>query len=205
MVSTEVIPLRREQLNQATAAVAAAFRDDPVYASLLPDPKRRPDALRAFMRMPLSDAIPFGSAYAAVAGAEVIDAAAWLPPGGYPWSGRRKLRSSVGMLKVARHARGALRDLAALGAATERAFPTDPVWYLEVVGIRPDRQGGGAGAALLAPGLAAADAVVEPCYLETASARNVAFYERLGFRVERADVRLAPRGPTHWTMRREPG
>jgi hypothetical protein len=41
-------------------------------------------------------------------------------------------------------------------------------------------------------------------YLENTSARNLVFYERLGFSVLEVLV-LAPHGPTVWRMWRSPG
>jgi GNAT superfamily N-acetyltransferase len=68
----------------------------------------------------------------------------------------------------------------------ERATPiVTGAWYLSIVGVSPLAQGQGLGQRLLAPTLAEADAAGAPCYLETFSSRNVAFYERLGFRTER--------------------
>ena len=56
-----------------------------------------------------------------------------------------------------------------------------PHWYLRLLGVDPDRQGGGLGSVLLAHGLQRADASGHPCYLETFEARNVSFYLRHGF------------------------
>jgi ribosomal protein S18 acetylase RimI-like enzyme len=91
-----------------------------------------------------------------------------------------------------------------LGANVERAFPDDPVWYLEVVSVRPGAQRRGIGTRLLEPGLARGDANRLPCYPETPRPENIPFYERLGFRVEGEGVELLPGGPTHWTMTRPP-
>ena len=74
--------------------------------------------------------------------------------------------------------------------------------YLWVMGVDPACQGRGVGGRLLQPVLARADEQGLPCYLETGSERNVAFYERRGFRVLRAGQ---PTGyPIHlWTMVRK--
>lgn len=56
------------------------------------------------------------------------------------------------------------------------------------------------------PALDCADRENVPCYLETPVPENIAFYERLGFCVERK-LRLLPEdggSPAHWAMRRLP-
>jgi len=58
-----------------------------------------------------------------------------------------------------------------------------PHWYLLSVGTRPERQGQGLGKSLLEQGTAQADAAGLPCYLETATEENVAFYSKRGFEV----------------------
>lgn len=81
--------------------------------------------------------------------------------------------------------------------------PQEPVWLLATIGVDPARQGQGLGTAVIRPGLAAAQAASVPAYLETASLRNVAFYERLGFRTL-AEVQLSGNGPRTWCMIRQP-
>ena len=72
-----------------------------------------------------------------------------------------------------------------------------PFWYVGGIGVEPERQGEGIGTALMDElGALAGD----PLCLETASERNVAWYERLGFAVI-AEGRV-PDGPTIWSMKR---
>ncbi|MBF6360031.1 GNAT family N-acetyltransferase [Nocardia farcinica] len=98
-------------------------------------------------------------------------------------------------------------DRAAVQEAAEAALaphrPTEPVWFLGTVGVDPDHQGRGLGRAVLAPGIAAADAAGVPAFLETTGEGNRRFYERLGFRVT-ATVEIPDDGPTTLAMLREP-
>lgn len=75
--------------------------------------------------------------------------------------------------------------------------------YLSIVGIRPEAQGQGLGARLLAEGLRAADQHVAQCYLETFNARSLPFYERHGFRVREKLVETVT-GRDYWLMVRQP-
>ncbi|GAA2434524.1 hypothetical protein GCM10010191_56240 [Actinomadura vinacea] len=81
--------------------------------------------------------------------------------------------------------------------------PPMPLWFLGVVGVDPDRQGTGLGGAVIRPGLAAAEREGVPAFLETSEARNVTFYERLGFEAT-AQYDLPDGGPTTWSMIRNP-
>jgi uncharacterized protein YjiS (DUF1127 family) len=67
--------------------------------------------------------------------------------------------------------------------AQERLHPSTPHWYLPWIGVRPEARGRGVGSALLARGLARADAEGAPVYLEATSRRNAALYLRHGFEV----------------------
>jgi GNAT superfamily N-acetyltransferase len=68
----------------------------------------------------------------------------------------------------------------------EKRHPTEPHWYLAILGIDPAFQGRGLGPRLLAPVLDRADADGLLCWLESANPKNHGFYRRLGFEV--ADV-----------------
>lgn len=93
-------------------------------------------------------------------------------------------------------------DLASqYGQALGILRPREPVWTLIVVGVDPAHQRQGLGRAVLAPGLAAADADQLPAFLETQDPANVAFYETLGFEVI-AELDLPENGPRHWSMYR---
>jgi ribosomal protein S18 acetylase RimI-like enzyme len=74
-----------------------------------------------------------------------------------------------------------LESLAA-GMEIQGGFhPSEPHWYVPWVGIRPEAQGRGIGAALLLRGLARADGDGLPAYLEATNRRNAALYARHGF------------------------
>lgn len=81
--------------------------------------------------------------------------------------------------------------------------PTDEHWVLAAVGVLPERQGEGLGTRVLAPTLVDLDLLGEPAVLDTSSAANVRFYERLGF-VTTTELDMPDGGPHVWLMRREP-
>ena len=83
---------------------------------------------------------------------------------------------------VARAARRRLPQAFKLLAAMEKAHPEEPHYYLEFLGTRRDRQGKGAGSAVLSATLERWDAEGRPSYLENSNPRNTPFYARHGFR-----------------------
>ena len=68
--------------------------------------------------------------------------------------------------------------------------------------MEPGRQGQGIGGRLIQPVLVQADKDGMPCYLETQTESNVAFYQRRGFEVI-SDGQAPGEGFRIWTMLRE--
>jgi GNAT superfamily N-acetyltransferase len=173
---------------------------------VFPDPARRRHALLPFFEGALADGIRHGCVWGAFAAGTLVGAAVWLPPGRYPWSTARKLRAQPRMLRALAAAPRSASAFGRLGQHIEAAFPSGTYWYLQVVGVDEGAKGAGVGTALLEPGLRRADRDRTPCYLETDSERNVGWYRRLGFRIERSGLPFAgPGGPPYWTMIRPPG
>ncbi|MEW2356723.1 GNAT family N-acetyltransferase [Spirillospora sp. NPDC029432] len=77
--------------------------------------------------------------------------------------------------------------------------PEGPVWFLGTVGVDPAAQGLGLGAAVVRPGIEAAERAGVPAFLETSEGRNVKFYQRLGFEVV-SEYDLPDGGPRTWSM-----
>jgi ribosomal protein S18 acetylase RimI-like enzyme len=112
-------------------------------------------------------------------------AALWHPPG---YGGAGFIGSLRMMPSLARLAGGygRLRSISRVVDTLEarrHAHVPQRHFYLSAVGVDPERQGRGIGTALLRPVLERANAAGIPAYLETAVARNVLLYERLGFDV----------------------
>ena len=130
--------------------------------------------------------------------------AIWLPPGHRGPSVIDSLRQMPALARLAGWGRlrkigDAMADL----EAHRRRHAPSPHFYLSALGVEPDRQGEGVGTALVQPVLDRCDRDRTPAYLETAVARNVLLYERLGFDVvEEIDL---PGTDIHgWLMLRAP-
>ena len=200
-----IVPLPAVRLPEVGAVFTGSHGEYPPFRHLFPDPIRRARVLARFFTATVADALPFGAVEAAIGDdGRLLGVAVWLPPGAFPWSTRRKLRSLPMLLGVSCVAPGAFLDFARMGANAERLHPHERHWNLETMGIAPAAQGQGLGSRLIAPGLARADTQQLPCYLTTGRAENLPFYQRFGFQVVADKLALVPAGPTAWGMRRPP-
>jgi ribosomal protein S18 acetylase RimI-like enzyme len=179
-------------------SLGAAFVDDPVWTWLIG--QRRITERRA------------GRLLAAIAVAHMRDGltsvsescesvAVWAAPERYRIPPRELLPNlpltvgSLGLRGMARLAR--IADM-------ERLHPSEPHYYLAILGTLPDAQGRGLAGAVLAPTLARADEEAIGCYLESSKEANLAFYARHGFEVTGEYDVAGGKGPRVWLMWRHP-
>lgn len=177
----DVETLKREQLEAAAATLAEAFWDDPLMHIVAPDERKRATVGPWFFATSLEYGLRWGEVFV---NDDVSAAAIWFPPGSTEVTPGRMLRVGIGALPLKAGIRGTVRFARAL-AATEKFHKAveGPHWYLLAIGTRTALQGKGHGGALLDIGIARADAAGIPCYLETATESNVAFYSKRGFEV----------------------
>lgn len=134
---------------------------------------------------------------------DLVGVAVWLPPGH-----RTPLRDSLRLVPEMARFVGWRRMRLATDAfevleGRRRHHVPGAHFYLSVLGVEPDHQGTGIGTALMAPVLDRCDRERLPAYLETAAARNVLLYERVGFEV--VEELILPRTDIRgWLMRRAP-
>ncbi|MFE9658416.1 GNAT family N-acetyltransferase [Streptomyces sp. NPDC005955] len=186
----------RATLDDARAVsrtLAGAFADDPMMRWFLPD-----EATRA-VRLDRYFTTIFTRHYARHGLCERTGAAAafWVAPGAQAMPDAETVQELVDVLGE----QGPLFREALEGAAAHA--PTEPHWYLAVLGADPVVRGQGHGSALLRSGLARADAAGLPVYLDSSKESNIPVYEHFGFTVL-AGAELPGGGPTLWPMRRAP-
>jgi len=176
-----------------SGTLARAFHDDPPWVWSQPDPRRRERRARRVFGGRLRTLVEEELAWTTDDRAGV---ALWAPPDRWKVPPREMLRATPAFAGLR------MPQLVVGFARVDRRHPRRPHLYLAVLGVEPDRQGQGLGSRLLAPGLERCDREHVGAYLETAKERNVAFYERHGFRVTE-EVPL-PGGPPVWLMWRDP-
>lgn len=177
--------------------LARAFLDDPVARWSCPPDGLRPAMLERFYVTRLRQVLRDDEVWV---DASAGGAALWLPPERWKTS----VREDLELIRCFAHPRLLTRmPLVVAGLkAVERLHPTEPHWYLAVLGTAPEAQGRGIGSALLAPVLDSCDEDGIGAYLESSKQANIAFYARHGFKVV-GEHRL-PRGPRFWLMWRDP-
>lgn len=197
-------PLRRADSRAAGDLLAASHAEYPAFRHVYPAPGVRRRALVPFMTVSAADAAAFDASTAAWGRHGLVGVALWLPPGAFPWSIRRKLRATPGLLRTALAAPRSFPAFSRIGAAAEKVHPREPHWYLEALGVHPAGQGRGVGGRLMSMGLQRADADGLPCYLETSDPNNEGFYRQFGFEVVQPHLQHLAGGPAYLGMRRAP-
>ncbi len=198
------IPLTASQKGRAGRMLARAFMEDPAYTLILPDPAERERALQRLFGAVVGYCLVYGLVHTTPA---VEGAACWLPPGNTEVTVWRMLRTGLGLQRAvarfpAQARSGFLATLAYMDDIHKREVP-GPHWYLWALGVEPAQHGKGIGGRLLVPALAQADREGVPCYLETETEGNVAFYQKRGFHVV-SDGLVPGQSLRIWTMLREP-
>src|SRR5947209_5409067 len=190
----------RQQAEVVGAALADAFRDDPVFAFLVPaDAKGREQRLVTFFTS-ISRTYLRRDKHVFVAG-DGRGAALWSPPGSWRVPPSEIIRETPSSIRAfGRNLPRALRLL----TQVEGLHPKEPNhWYLGYLGTRCDSQGQGLGSSMLSEVLAQADDTHTPAYLESYNAKNLTLYERHGFRVVE-EIKALGVGPSIWRMWRDP-
>jgi ribosomal protein S18 acetylase RimI-like enzyme len=188
-------------LDEIVRTLSDAFASDPHMDWFMRADSGRDAARHAFFRLLIGqEGLARGRIDRPAGGGA---AAAWMPFGALgPISLGDELRALPTMLRASGLAR--FGRLMALRADLDRHHPMDrPHAYLWFLGVAPAAQGRGVGSALLRAANARHDAAGLPAYLETGTARNVALYQRHGFRVI-SEHRARADAPAMWSMWREP-
>lgn len=177
MNSMEKIPVRIATVadqDRAIAAIVLGFSADPVARWSYPEPN---DFLNYFPRIVKAfggNAFEHGTAYH-VDG--FLGAALWLPPNVEPREEEMAelFQDSIGEDR--------LEEVFSLMEQMGNYHPSEPHWYLPLIGVDPIQQGKGYGDALMAHALSRCDRDKVPAYLESTNPRNIPLYRRHGFEV----------------------
>jgi ribosomal protein S18 acetylase RimI-like enzyme len=193
MTTSVVSGTNTVDVDRTVAVIALAFVADPIARWAYPDPQQFwtyfPPLVRAF------GGRAFETATAFVAG-DYAGAALWLPPGEHPDE------EAMGEIFAASVSGEREESLSEFGRQQSDAHPTQPHWYLPLIGVDPAHQGQGHGSRLMQHALRVCDRDGLPAYLEATSLGSRALYRRHGF--EAVGEIQAPGSPPMWPMWREP-
>lgn len=178
--------------------LARAFVHDPVVGAFIREGPGRPARLARYFE--LECGLAFAGYGEVWLDEDLLGAAMWRRPGGYPEPALAQLKLLPRYLRL--FPREFVRATRAVNALA-RVHPKEPHWYLFAVGVVPEATGQGRGRALLEPVLARCDAERVGAYLEASTADNARLYERLGFR-SRGEVEILDgvRVQTMWRVPR---
>ena len=179
---------------RAINTLVLAFGGDPAVRWLYP---KADDYLVNFPRFVSAfagKAFEHGSAY--VIGDHAGEAL-WLPPNVQPDEEAliALVRQTVSERKY--------KDLFDVLEQMGHSHPSEPHWYLPLIGIDPLYQGRGYGGALMANALTQCDHDQKLAYLESSNPKNIPLYERHGF--ELIGKIHVGESPTIFPMLRKPG
>ncbi len=201
---SEIVRLQRAQWNAAIAALTRAFDEDPMWSTILPDRTEYERAMPILWKGVIAYCHTYGHVHTA---ADVVGVACWALPGKARPTLWRALRTGFlfPRLVMVLSAASRKRFLAVVGwiDRLHGHLMPEPHWYLWALGVAPEMQGRGIGGRLLEPVLARADEGGMPCYLETQTERNVAFYRKRGFELVREE-RMPDVDLPIWFMVRRP-
>ena len=196
---TEAVTITRagpDRIPALAGTLSRAFIDDPMLRWPLPDVPGVGERLRQTFASIYLDIVDQGVIWEA---GDADGFAVWIPAGAAPdmFASDLAVQRQLAPLTDDGGARYAI-----LWTWIEERVPDD-VWYLDAIGVEPSKQGSGVGAALVRHGLDAATEAGAAAFLETGVERNVAYYERFGFRVVEQG-RPTDDGPRIWFMRLDP-
>jgi hypothetical protein len=131
MTDRRVRPLSTDDAAAAGAVLSASHHNYPAFRVEFPDPRVRHRVLLPFQTAAARDGAVYGGLLGAYLDNDLVGVALWQPPGRFPLSALRKARMTPALLRVVLAAPRTFPLFARSGAALERAFPEEPVWYLQ--------------------------------------------------------------------------
>jgi len=174
MSSLDVRSASETDRHTVIGVITMAFAADPMARWAFPDPATylsvMPEIAGAFG----GNGFAHGTAHLVEGG---LGAAMWLPPGVTPDDQR------LAALTEEHSPKERLGDMMQIFEQMDRYHPSEPCWYLPLIGVDPLYQGRGCGSALLRHALPRCDRDRVPAYLESSNPRNISLYQRHGFEI----------------------
>ena len=161
-------------LDRYASTMTLAFAADPVVRWAFPDARQYMTTFMPLVGIFGGPGFDHGSAY--VIG-DFSGTALWVPPGTEPDF------EAIAALFEQNMAQPALGSLLSLFEQMAEHHPSEPHWYLPLIGVEPAYRGKAFGSALMDHALVRCDRDQKPAYLEATSPANLSLYERHGFRL----------------------
>jgi GNAT superfamily N-acetyltransferase len=204
--AAQLRPLRDGEVPTGATMLAEAFADDPLPRLLSPDPRHRDSRLRWYLTAVARYGLAFGEVWAAVSLVGDLDGVAiwWAPEFVYPSAARAAYAGFLeGEAVLGVDVWEQLMAIGWLVGDVHEQAISEPHWYLNILGVRPERQRQGIGGQLLSHMLERLDRERVPAYLDTGRPENVPYYQHFGF-VLAARGQDDVTGLTVYGLRRDP-
>ena len=180
MTSPEELPAARVATRADVEAIVCtlttAFFDDPLWGPAFPDVDRRAVQASAVWRLFVTSALRYRWMLVT---ANVESAALWIPPGGAELT--EDEQSGFEAFLVATTSPSVADGILALFDQFEAARPSEPHYYLSLLGTHAHHRGSGLGMRLLRENLERVDALGAAAYLESTNPVNNERYRSVGF------------------------
>lgn len=196
----DVRPAHRSDVGELSRVLSRAFYGDPESRWEVPDDTVRRDKLHhLWTALIRHHHLAGGGIEVGVGEGKIVAGSVWDPPGRWHF----KRHEEVLVLARLLWAFGTnLSRSNAFIEATQEHHPSEPHWYLAIIGSEPALRGKGFGHALMRSRLDRCDAEHLPAYLESTNPANLPYYERFGFEVT-GEIKLPFDGPSIWSMWRQ--
>jgi len=158
------------------ATMTTAFFDDPMWGPAFPDAEHRAEQAATFWRVFVTSSLRFPWMLVTD---RVESAALWMPPGEVELTHEEEsgfdgfLSDLVG--------REVADGILGIFSSLESVHPTEPHYYLSLLGTHSAHRGRQLGMGLLTENLDRIDAIGAPAYLESCNPANNRRYESVGF------------------------
>ena len=193
MTSPSITSAEGSNQQRAVSTIVMGFSSDPVVRWFLPEPHQYLTYFGELVSLMAGGAFEHSSAYCTD---DFMAASLWLPPGVH------SDMEAMGELAVKAVAQRDQEKIFGFLGQMGEYHPTEPHWYLPLIGVDPAQQGKGYGSALLRHALQISDRDKLPAYLEATSPHNRRLYERHDFEAI-GEIQSAD-SPPMWPMLRKP-
>lgn len=191
--------LSKVDLEKATSVLTSAFENDPCLRYILNSdgyPLKKAELIHQYV---IKSGLLYGHVFSS--GENIEGVSVWLPPHKVYMSIWNFIRAGGLSLPLSIIKR--MKQYDDYAKKIHHKIATHPHWYLFSIGVHQTYHGKSHGSNMLKPILEYIDQRKEFCYLETHNPKNIAFYEKHGFKLQ--DVTFLPNSNTqHFAMYRSP-